>query len=78
MSKAVKSKIYKLVEQIEDIAALNQLKEDASFYAAKKDVAEELTPEQLLELDKAIKEADGGETISFETFKKEMKKWQRK
>ena len=44
----------------------------------KKDIVSELTPSQLKELDKAIKEADKKETISWDDFKKEMNEWRKK
>jgi Arc/MetJ family transcription regulator len=78
MSKIVKSKIYKLLENIEDEAVLNQVMEDVAFYATKKDIVDELNPKQLKELDKAIEEADNKETISWNDFKKEMNEWKKK
>lgn len=78
MSKAVKTKIYQLLETIEDEAVLNQVMEDVAFYAAKKDAVDELTVTQLKELDKAIEEADNKETITWGDFKKEMKEWKKK
>jgi metallophosphoesterase superfamily enzyme len=44
----------------------------------KKDIVEQLAPNQLKELDKAIEEADNKETISWGDFKKEMKEWKKK
>jgi hypothetical protein len=78
MSKAVKTKIYKLLEDIEDAAVLNQVMEDVAFYATKKDIVDELNATQLKELDKAIEEADNKETIPWNDFKKEMKEWKKK
>ncbi|MBI1779984.1 MAG: hypothetical protein HYR66_01225 [Sphingobacteriales bacterium] len=78
MSKEIKSKIYKLVEGIKDETVLNQLMEDAAFYATKKDVVDELNPAQLAELDKAIEEADKNQTISWDNFKKEINEWPQK
>ncbi len=78
MSKAVKSKIYQLLDGIEDETVLNQVMEDVAFYATKKDIVDQLAPDQLKELDKAIKEADNKETISWNDFKKEMKEWKKK
>ena len=75
MSKVVKSKIYQLLESIEDEGVLNQVMEEVAFYATKKDVVDELNPDQLKELDNAIEEADNKETISWHDFKKEMKEW---
>jgi len=78
MGKAVKTKIYELLEGIEDDKVLNQVMEDVAFYAAKKDIVDQLAPAQLKELDKAIKEADNKETISWSDFKKEMNEWKKK
>ena len=78
MNKAVKSKIYQMLEDIEDEVILNQLMEEVSFYASKKDIVDNLDAEQVIELDKAIEEADNKETISWEDFKKEMHEWRKK
>jgi len=77
MSKAVKTKIYQLLDGIEDEVVLNQVMEDVAFYATKKDIVDQLSPGQLKELDKAIEEADNKETISWGDFKKEMKEWKK-
>ena len=78
MSKVLKSKIYQLLEGIDDEAVLNQVMEDLAFYASKKDIVDELKTEQLSALDEAINEADNKETISWEDFKKEMTEWRKK
>lgn len=52
--------------------------EEMNFYASKKYIVDELTPDQLKELDKAIEEAGNKETISWDDFKKEMKDWKKK
>lgn len=78
MSKAVKTKIYELLEDIEDEGVLNQVMKDVAFYATKKDIVDELNAAQLKELDKAIEEADNKETIPWDDFKKEMKEWKKK
>ena len=78
MSKEVKTKIYQLLDNIEDEAVLNQLMEEVTFYSTKKDITDELTPAQLQELDQAIEEADKKETIPWNDFKKEMNKKKKK
>ena len=78
MNNSAKAKIYQMLEGIEDESILNQLMEDVAFYASKKDIADDLTPEQLRELDKAIQEADNKETVSWDDFKKEMNEWRKK
>ena len=78
MSKAVKTKIYQMLEDIEDESVLNQVMEDVAFYTTKKDIVDELSADQLNELDKAITEADNKETITWDDFKKEMNEWRKK
>ncbi len=78
MSEVVKSKIYQLLDTIKDENILNQLMEDVTFYTSKKDEINKLTPNQLSELDAAIKEADNNETISLDDFKKDLHEWRTK
>lgn len=78
MSQEVKSKIYELLNSIQDESTLMQVMEDVTFYASKKDILENLTPTQLTELDEAIKEADSNETISWNDFKKDLDEWRKK
>lgn len=75
MSKEVKTKIYQMLE---DEAVLTLVMEDVAFYVAKKDIVDELNPNQLKELEAAIKETENTETIPWEEFKKEMNEWRKK
>jgi hypothetical protein len=75
MSKEVKSKIYQLVDTIEDENILRMIMEDIVYYASNKDIVDELNEEQREELDEAISEADNNETMDWEDFKKEMNEW---
>ncbi len=68
MSSEIKSRICRIVEGIEDETVLKQLMEDVAFYASKTDIIDDLTTEQLEDLDKAIEEADKNETISWDDF----------
>lgn len=63
MSKGVKSKIYQLVDSIQDENILQMVMEDVAYYADNKDVTDELTTDQLKELDEAISEADKNDTM---------------
>ena len=67
-----------MLEDIEDEIVLNQVMEDVAFYITKKDIVDELSTEQLKELDKAIAETDKNETITLDEFKKEMNEWRKK
>lgn len=75
MSKAVKTKIYQMLEDIDDEKVLYQVMEEVAFYATKKDIVDELNPEQLKELDDAMAEADKNESLTWDEFKKEMNEW---
>lgn len=78
MSKEVKSKIYKMIDSIDDEKTLQMVMEDVAYYASGKDVAEELTNEQLKELDEAISAAENNETIDWTDFKKEVNEWKKR
>ena len=84
----LKKKLHELIDSIDDEHVLNVLNEDIMPYVIENrtkeadeeaDEAEDnLTEEQLKELDEAIAEVDRGETISFESFeefKKNMEEW---
>jgi PHD/YefM family antitoxin component YafN of YafNO toxin-antitoxin module len=84
----LKKKLHELIDSIDDEHTLSVLHEDVVPYVienrskeadAEADEAEDnLTEEQLKELDEAIDEVDRGETISFESFeefKKNMEEW---
>ena len=53
-------------------------KVNVAYYSPKKDVVDNLTAEQLNELDRALMEADKKETISWDDFKEEMNEWRKK
>ena len=78
MNNELKSKIYQLVDSIEDENILEMLMEDIAYYANKKDIIDELNEEQLQELNEAISEADNNETIDWADLKKEMKEWKKR
>lgn len=77
----IKQKLYKLIDSIDDEHLLNVLDENVVPYIIENkpkhadDVEKVLTEQQLKELDEAIAEADRGETISYEEFKKNMDEW---
>jgi predicted transcriptional regulator len=70
---ALKKKLYKLIDSIEDEQVLHLLNDEVAPYVT--GVKEELTGEQERELEEAIREADEGKTISFEEFRKNMDEW---
>ena len=78
MSKEIKSKIYKMIDSIDDEKTLQMVMEDVAYYASGNEVADELTNEQLIELDEAISEADKNETTNWNDFKKEMNGWKKR
>ena len=78
MSEVVRSKIYQLLDTIKDEAILIQVMEDITFYASQSDIVDDLTSNQLEELDTAINEADSNQIIPLEDFKKDMDEWRKK
>ncbi len=78
MSEVVRSKIYQLLDTIKDEAILIQVMEDITFYASQNDIVDDLTSNQLKELDTAINEADSNQIIPLEDFKKDMDEWRKK
>ena len=78
MNNNIKPEIYKLIDSIEDENVLQMVKEDVAWYADKKDILDELDAAQLNELKQAVKEADNNETISWESFKKQLNEWKEK
>jgi hypothetical protein len=80
----LKKKLHELIDSIEDEHTLSVLNEDIVPYVIENrtkeadEAEDDLTEEQLKELDEAIAEVDRGETISFESFeefKKNMEEW---
>lgn len=77
MANKLKSKLFHLIDSIEDENVLQMLMEDITYYANKKDIIDELDKNQLAELNEAIAEVDNNDTIDWEDFKKEMNEWKK-
>ena len=77
MNRDVKSEIYRLIDSIEDEKILQMLMEDVAYYTSDKDIVDELSKEQLDQLDEAISEVKNGETVDWIDFKKEMHEWKK-
>lgn len=79
----LKEKLHALINDIEDEYVLNVLNEDIMPYVIvnrtkKIDEEEQLTSKQIKELEEAIKEAETGETIASDEFKKMTGRWRMK
>jgi hypothetical protein len=78
----LKKELHALIDSIDDEETLNVLHDDMVPLVIERDsetdIIDELTPEQQKELEEAIKEADAGETISWEEFLNAMKRWRTK
>ncbi len=75
----LKQELHAYIDSINDEETLIMVHEDIAAYL-NNDSARELeenylTEEQEKELDEAIREADAGETISWEEFKQSMARW---
>jgi hypothetical protein len=70
-----------LIDSIDDEHTLSVLNEDIMPYVIENrtqeadEAEDDLTEEQVQQLEKAIKEADEGKTMSYEEFKKRMSRW---
>jgi O6-methylguanine-DNA--protein-cysteine methyltransferase len=77
----LKKKLHELIDSIEDEHTLSVLNEDIVPYVIENrtkeadEAEDDLTEEQVQQLEKAIKEADEGKTMSYEEFKKRMSRW---
>ncbi|MEP6466761.1 MAG: hypothetical protein ABJB05_10670 [Parafilimonas sp.] len=78
MSSELKSKIYELIDSIEDKNILQIWTEDVAYYAEKKDIIDELNEERQKELEEAISEVDNNEIIEWKDFKNEMNEWKKR
>jgi predicted transcriptional regulator len=76
MKSKIKKEIHKMIDDLEDEEALMLVKEDIAVYAKKYEA--ELNEEQLNELNEALKEADQGETVSYEEYTKHIQEWKKK
>ena len=72
--KKIKKEIHKLIDEINDEDTLNILKEEITAYSttSPKDILDELTPSQLKDLEDSIAEADRGDMLTLDEFKKSM------
>jgi hypothetical protein len=77
MKEEIRKELHKLIDEIDDEESLNLLKEEATAYASGKDIMDDLTPEQLKELEESIGEADRGEGIPLDDFLKEIESWKK-
>lgn len=80
----LKAELYKKIDSIEDEHTLNLLNDDIVPYAIenrtkdKDEADDDLTDEQEKELDEAIRQADKGETVSWEEFLNSTQQWRTK
>lgn len=78
MAEDIKFKIIKILDGINEENVLMQVMEDVAFYAAEKDIIDELSASQLKELDDALIQANNEEVIHWNDFKNEINEWRRK
>ena len=79
-SDEIKKEIHEYIDRIEDEETLWTLHEDVAEYLKKETPVENeeedyLTDEQEKQLDEAIKQADKGEVIDFDEFKRRVTSW---
>lgn len=78
-SKEIKKELHEYIDSIDDEETLWMVHEDVAEYLTKSKMEKQdddyLTEEQQNQLDEAIREADAGETMSLDEFKKKMSAW---
>ena len=78
MNNDLKSKIYQLVDSIEDENVLQMIMDEIAYYAGHHEILEELSADQRKELDDAISEADEDEILDWEDFNSQANESKRK
>jgi hypothetical protein len=78
MAEDIKLKIIKILDGIDEEDVLMQVMEDVAFYAAEKDIIDDLSASQLKDLDDAIDQANNKDVIHWSDFKNEINEWRRK
>lgn len=78
MADDIKLKIIKILDGIDEENVLMQVMEDVAFYAAEKDIIDDLSASQLKDLDDAINQANNKDVIHWNNFKNEINEWRRK
>jgi len=75
--KKLKTTIYEKLENLNNETALQMVEEAVTAYSStsKKDILDDLTPEQLQRLQESTKQADRGEILANEKVKQKAKKW---
>ena len=74
----LKKELHEYIDNIDDEETLMAVHEDVTSYLKKNTEVEELTEEQEKQLEEAIRQADAGETMNFDEFKKKMEEWHTK
>jgi hypothetical protein len=78
MAEDIKLKIIKILDGIDEENVLMQVMEDVAFYAAEKDIIDDLSASQLEDLDDAINQANNKDVIHWNDFKNEINEWRHK
>ncbi len=77
----LKKELHEYIDSITDEETLMMVHEDVAAYLKKgleEDEEDYLTEEQGKQLDEAIRQADAGETMNFDEFKRKMAEWHSK
>jgi hypothetical protein len=73
---AVRKNLHQLIDKIEDTEYLNDLYDSIKLFDKhKKDILDDLTPNQLKRLDESIIQMNRGELISNNIVKAKYQKW---
>ncbi len=71
----LKKQLHSYIDLIEDEETLLILNDTMAAYATETDADDELTPEQLEGIDKALRQIDEGDVVSHEEVMKMSREW---
>jgi predicted transcriptional regulator len=77
-SEEIKKELHEYIDNIQDEETLWMVHEEVAEYLNESKVEDELTEEQEKSLDEAIRQADAGEFITEEEYKKATARWRTK
>ncbi len=73
--KKIKEKIHKLIEEIENVDALQMLYDDAVEYTTREETEDELSDEQWASIQRGLKQIEDGKVSSHEDVVQRISEW---
>ncbi len=73
--KKIKEKIHKLIEEIENVDALQMLYDDAVEYTTREETEDELSDEQWASIQRGLKQIEDGKVSSHDDAVQRISEW---